>query len=1080
MFGLFRSKKEKAAAKKLEKADSFYQTNSLDEDDDLQMGRPSEMNDVEYRRRVTEEIAKRKSPGKPVPVVAKSSPISKPITPGKSPVTNFSPVGRAPAPVSAVSTKSATATPTRSPAAVPTKQTTPSSSAKPSAVSTPGSRPGTVPSTPAAVAAVVSASRPNSATTAPLTRASNIAASKPSSAGSTPNATTTKSGFFSADAKAVQQLVSMGFSYPASTLALMKNDNKIDLATEFLLERSDEEMNHLLALESAAMANASKKTTPAASPAPSPAASPLKRAVSTNKAAAARALFIQTQNLNSRSGPPSMESPQPSKSPPVVARAPSQRVAKGKDAAVDSAMAAIIAKREALKKADGERSSKNASPAVQDSPAAVVVSTPAAVAAETPSPSKPSPFERMSSYKTKGQILREEKDEENRRLVEAQEARRKALREMSLASSPGAAGTTTTPGGTPVLENRAFEALHMKKTHSMVLAEEAEQAKKAEVEAQEKRRKSLTQSDSSPGPPAAKQTADRSGDSCGDSVVTTNTSNTAFDSLYSKKTRAMLVAEAVEKMQREQQEAHEAEIHAQAMRRKLLRDASPGGTRGRTSSVDSVSVITTSTLNKSGAFENLHLTKTRSMLMAEAADESVRVEKEAQERKWKKATTPRSAISEGYLTTENEVFDKLHSKKRVNQEIREQVTFEEKAHLEKREAHMLGKAGANLPALDDSKLLHRTKSAFMREQLKEEERQRAEEARATHAAKRMDSFSRAASIKSFRSPSSEGDANHRNLTSVSDDTLTESDSSVNRSIRRGKSNSQLVPSTSNMLDGIGATIVDDFSDIEEEDEEDEDDDRMPTLDVNERAPVKRTAPTQAITHKNSDFFKFGQSFYANDSKSSFRAKQSFRRSEGGLLSSNNSSRNLLEMKVEEIRGHVRRTSMHYEVYETSDHMWAGKVTLPANPLTSTIETLVTLRGTYATREQCVSITAANAPPVRVEAQKNSTCRVCEEAFNKYLKAEHCNNCGQLVCMDCSDESWPATMFPYTFVERKTKPRACSACTHLMEKFVAALKAGDLDQAKTLVETGNVNLYFPFSVYPDAPYPVSLLVGFNIL
>jgi len=869
----------------------------------------------------------------------------------------------------------------------------------------------------------------------------------------------------------------MGFSYPASTLALMKNNNKIDLAAEFLLERSDDEINQLLALESASMANASKKSTPAASPAPSPAASPLKRAVSTNKAAAARALFIQTQNLNSRSGPPSMESPQPTKSPPVqLSKAPSQRVTKGKDAtAVDSAMAAILAKREALKKADTERSSKNASPAVPESPAADAAVASAAVA--TPSPSKPSPFERMSSYKTKGQILRDEKDEENRRQVEAQEARRKALRELSLASSPGAGVTTTTTGGTPVLENRAFEALHMKKTHSMVLAEEAEQAKKAEVEAQEKRRKSLTQSDSSPGPAATKQ-SDKSGDSCGDSVVTTNTSNTAFDSLYSKKTRAMLVAEAVERMQREQQEAHEAEIHAQAMRRKLLRDASPGGTRTRTSSVDSVSVITTSTLNKSGAFENLHLTKTRSMLMAEAADESQRVEKEAQDRKWKKATTPRSSISEGYLTTENEVFDKLHSKKRVNQEIREQVTFEEKAHLEKREAHMLGKAGANLPALDDSKLLHRTKSAFMREQLKEEERQRSEEARATHAAKRMDSFSRAASIKSFRSPSSADDeANRRNLVSNSEDTLTESDSSVNRSIRRGKSSGQLVPSTaaSNMLDGIGATMVDDFSDIEEEDEEeeDEDDDRMPTLDVNERSPVKRTAPTQTITHKNSDFFKFGQSFYANDSKSSFRAKQSFRRSEGGLLSNNNSSRNLLEMKVEDIRGQVRRTSMPFEVYETSDHTWAGKVTLPANPITTTIETVVTLRGTYPTREQCVSITSAYAPPVWVEAQKNSTCRVCEEAFNKYLKVEHCNNCGQLVCMDCSDESWPATMFPYTFVERKTKPRACSACTHLMEKLVAALKAGDLDQVTALVETGNVNLHFPFSVYPDAPYPVSL-------
>jgi hypothetical protein len=54
----------------------------------------------------------------------------------------------------------------------------------------------------------------------------------------------------------------------------------------------------------------------------------------------------------------------------------------------------------------------------------------------------------------------------------------------------------------------------------------------------------------------------------------------------------------------------------------------------------------------------------------------------------------------------------------------------------------------------------------------------------------------------------------------------------------------------------------------------------------------------------------------------------------------------------------------------------------------------------------------------------------------------------------------------------TKVRICKTCDNLMNKLVAALKAGDLPLVKSLHLTGNVNLHNPFTVFPDAPYAVS--------
>eukprot|EP00598_Pedospumella_elongata_P002210 CAMPEP_0184970710 /NCGR_PEP_ID=MMETSP1098-20130426/3076_1 /TAXON_ID=89044 /ORGANISM="Spumella elongata, Strain CCAP 955/1" /LENGTH=1410 /DNA_ID=CAMNT_0027492679 /DNA_START=68 /DNA_END=4303 /DNA_ORIENTATION=+ len=1058
MFTLFKSKKQKSELKKIEKLDSFYEA---EDDDDLNLGNNTEMSDAEYNRKVTEEITKRKSLAKAVPV-PKASPVSSKAATAnafssKSPVNNISPVAKGVA-----STKNGFV-------AAPSPKTAPVSQrntpAKTSASSTPvSSRPNTAPSTPVTSAA---SPRPDGFATPALVRASNVA-SRPNSATSTPRTIPSRNGFV-ADTKGLQQLVSMGFSYPASTLALMKNDNRIDLATEYLLERSDDEINKLLALEAAGAVNSAKKAAQSASAPPSPARASAPDAVAVpassqlKRELSPRSASKKAKNLSIQTGPQSEESA-PSKSPATLARVPSARLNPG-HAAANTAMAAILAKRDAAKKTDSDKKPNGTSPAPGDGPS-------------TPSPARESSFDRLSNYKTKGQILREQKAEENRRHDEAQEARRKTLREMALANkeSPGGVlGSPASPGNpsVPVLENSAFESLHLKKTKSMQLAEEINEAKRAEKAEKDKElqeRPLLVRQASS----VLKRQA--SADfSAANSVITTFTpvaDPKAFENLYKKKTHAMLLAERAEEMQREEIEAHRAELQAQAARRKLLRDASPGSTRMRANSSDTIT--TCSTLNKSGTFDSLYATKTRSQQLADEDEAKRRRQKEAQDRKWKLAVTPRSSFNGtasdnvSVLTQENnEVFEKLYAKKRVSQEIGEKVAMEEKVHREKVEARESGKSGSALPEASPTALLKKTKSMYLREQLMGEERQQREEVRS--AEKELILAPR--NNPRARAESNDGsNTARRSLMSASDDSALSELTPF--SVYREHSSTSM--RTGNLLDGIGATMVDDEFDSEDED------DRMPSLNVAERpANHARNSPSTQMQHKNSDFFKFGQSFYGSESKS-FRSSKnnasSFRKSEGGNANSA-SRRAMVATRIEDIKGIVRRTTLPSEVLETSDHSWNGKVTIPANPILGLPQVVETLKGMFESKAQCEAITAAYAPPVMADSKKKTACKVCEEAFNKYLKPEHCHNCGQMVCADCSDESWPRSMLPHTyFSEKKGKARVCSACNQLMEKLVTALKAGNMDEVIALHEIGNVNFHFPLTVYPDAPYPIHCAAG----
>lgn len=1014
--GFFKSKKKVEQGKAAERRDSFYEDEG---DDGIVDDDENDIDDKEYGRRVTEEIAKRKSvnvtkhsapvpvrppstaasskvppkaptppptaqpaqqapkatppvsttpkataapthaapahasPAHAAPVVANhakptAAPVaqaSKPVTPVATPqakVATPTPVAAAP-PVKAATTPVAAAAPpvktaTTPVAAAPASKpvvtvpiTAPSPPVTPSSASS-ASRPNSATSAPQPMfvnASAVSAARPNSATTAPIIpKANSAAAARPFSATSAPVIVPIDKNAPPLDPKAIQQLVLMGFSYPASVMALQRCNNKSDLAAEFLLEHSEAEVNQMLISKTTISpkpvlpltpTNAPITVTPkAVTPQPSPAvaakaveapkpATPAHTPVTTTPVAAgtpaASAAKTSTTPKAAATTPPPSTSPVPQAASPAPTPAPvpavvpskpdvpvlrqaSLKRAKPKEMeAVDTAMAAILAKREALKKQQAPPPSASAASSCLSSPRGGYMT-------DTSSTQGGSVFDKLSTYKTKGAALHEQQEEEDRQRREAQERRRKAL--AAPISGPAAAGATAAD-----TDKETFQALFNKKTKSMVLNEKQE--------------------------------------------------------------------------------------------------------------------------------------------------EEERVAREAHERKWKTLTTPRDSAN---VTSESdsEVFGKLYTTKLKSHKISEQVEQEEKAHLEKLEAHSSGRLGASVAPVTPTLVLKKTQSAMLREHFTLEDKQRLDEERA--AEERMRKELESPGRRNKRSASAD-----RSLHASSNEDFA---SSLDRSIQLARRRSN-----GDTIDTLDATAVDDI------DTEDEDvDEKSKTKTATNGHTVRPSGPGDALSRQSSvraaDVQK--QSSFYNKPDSLGKAK-SFR------ANVSNVDKNSLG-----VPGVVTRERLPQEIQETADHNWVCKVVNAPRDGVSVngrkAEIMVSVKGVYPSRQHCKAVAVANAPPRWATKAKNSLCGICEEAFNKYLKPENCSNCGQLVCADCSDENWPLNMVPESFCDKKTTPRVCAACNVLMEKTVAALKAGDLELVQLLHQTGNVNFHNQYSIFADAPYAVS--------
>jgi hypothetical protein len=320
---------------------------------------------------------------------------------------------------------------------------------------------------------------------------------------------------FVPDPKAVQQLASMGFSLATIHYALWVTKNRADHAAEFLLEKSEAEINSLIAKQRAAAsptgANASapgKPTTPVATgtvvSSVTNTASP--KAPAAASSGAAPVVSIANPNSSVTGGPTSYSSSSSSDNTP-----------RGNDAdAVNAAMAAVIAKREALKKKQVTQPLRK-------------------------EPSQKAVYDRLSEYKTKGLAACEAQEAEDRERRESQERRRKALKGAGIGGSAAETSSDTSnppalsdvppandeqvvrPSSAPLrrgvsASDATFENLFNKKTQSMVINEKREEEERALQE------RKLKKSDSNNA---------------------SGSESEVFDKLHTKKLKAHEVAEQV-------------------------------------------------------------------------------------------------------------------------------------------------------------------------------------------------------------------------------------------------------------------------------------------------------------------------------------------------------------------------------------------------------------------------------------------------------------------------------------------------------------------------------------------------------
>lgn len=130
-------------------------------------------------------------------------------------------------------------------------------------------------------------------------------------------------------------------------------------------------------------------------------------------------------------------------------------------------------------------------------------------------------------------------------------------------------------------------------------------------------------------------------------------------------------------------------------------------------------------------------------------------------------------------------------------------------------------------------------------------------------------------------------------------------------------------------------------------------------------------------------------------------------------------------------------------------------------------------GSCPTREICVDLCESVAPPMWTSKAASPNCILCAAPFSMFSKGHHCRNCGHIVCSNCSDKLWPATMLPPTYHNAEKIVRVCHSCHLLVEQFVFALKTGDADLALAVYASGNVNVHNPLTVYQNHGYAVTI-------
>jgi len=134
----------------------------------------------------------------------------------------------------------------------------------------------------------------------------------------------------------------------------------------------------------------------------------------------------------------------------------------------------------------------------------------------------------------------------------------------------------------------------------------------------------------------------------------------------------------------------------------------------------------------------------------------------------------------------------------------------------------------------------------------------------------------------------------------------------------------------------------------------------------------------------------------------------------------------------------------------------------------------------STEKAALEAGLAMAPPVMDSFDENPICSLCKTKFAVFRRPHHCRNCGVVVCSSCA-VSWSSRRVPSTYNSaKKEKVIVCQACNWLADNFQKAVMDGDLQRAKALYKTGNVNLRHPYGAWTKGGKEVFNPIHMSIL
>eukprot|EP01041_Mallomonas_annulata_P008854 gene8854-18344_t len=212
--------------------------------------------------------------------------------------------------------------------------------------------------------------------------------------------------------------------------------------------------------------------------------------------------------------------------------------------------------------------------------------------------------------------------------------------------------------------------------------------------------------------------------------------------------------------------------------------------------------------------------------------------------------------------------------------------------------------------------------------------------------------------------------------------------------------------------------------------------------------LRQHSHTQIGTKEPRLYSFFSKAFYGEQKNNTATATSTTK--------NNNNTRSTTTSAASTIQ---RRTLLRYQVQRVARNSPQGN------------RSAVILLAVCNSKETALRICQANAPPVWMGIGDMCICSICQHESALMRQIHHCRNCGVYVCNFCSSKAWPASMVPATYHNNQRTVRVCDSCHYLMTTFAGALEAGDVHTALSCYDTGNVNLYCPFTYFKMANYPV---------